>query len=49
MRRKFSRSSGVSSTSITGVVTLAGVVDKVGCGMPNMSLNTGDAMERIVL
>ena len=49
MCRKFSRSSGVSSTSITGMVVSVGTADEAGCGMLNMSLNTGDTIERMVL
>ena len=49
MHRKFSRSSGVSSRSITGVVASGVVADETGCGILNMSLNTGDATERMVL
>ena len=42
MCRKTSRSSGVSLMSITGSVASGVVSNEMGCGVLNMSLNTGD-------
>ena len=49
MRRSASRSPGVSSTSIVGTAHSTKVVDELGCGILNISLNTGDARERMIL
>ena len=46
MCRKPSRSSGVSST---GTVAPGGIVNGLGCDRLNMSWNTCDVMERMIL